>query len=183
MESESFRLLVRPQEIVHRIIWMAFVGAVLMYVFVVYMLLGRAASGGGSVQSNPLTIPFVILSVLGAVLGPFMPRVMLPDSRLRQLLNRPSDQQATAGISADEQRLLALLPNFYTGFIVRLAFNESIALYGFMLALFSKSAIVILPFAIVSVALNLMVPLPLDSMRQRTSSLGLQEGVMPTRPQ
>ena len=157
---------------VQRIIWMAFVAAVLMYVVVAYLLVGQGGSGAG--RLHPLTIPFVVLSVLGAVLAPYMPGILLPDSRLRQMLDRQSDAQATDRFSADERRLLALFPNFYVGFIVRLAFNETIGLYGFMLALFSKSFVVILPFAIVSVALNLMVPLPLDSMMRRLTNLGLQ---------
>ena len=176
MASERFRELVRPQEMVHRIIWMAFIAAVPMYVCVIYMLLGRGVGGGGAFAANPLTIPLVILSVLSAGLAPYMPRILLPDSRLRELFNRPADQKATSGISADEQRLLAMLPNLFVGFLVRLAFNESIALYGFVLAILSKSFIEILPFAIVSFALNWMVPLPLDSVRQRIASLGLQEG-------
>ncbi len=182
IESESFRSLVKPQATVHRIIRLLFIAAVPMYVCMAYVVLAQNTPGVRAPSSNPLTIPFVILSVLGAVLAPYMPRVLLPDSRLRQLLNRPPDQQVTSGISPDEQRMLALLPNFFAVFLVRLAFNESIALYGFMLALFSKSFVEILPFAIVSVALNLMVPLPLDSMRQRTAGLGLQEVGMPTQP-
>jgi hypothetical protein len=182
MESEAFRAEVKPQEIVHRIIWIAFVGVIPMYVCAAYLLLGRAATGDRLLPSQPLTIPFVILSVLGAGLAPYMPRIVLPEARIRQLLSGASGSQARAGISADEYSLLVLLPNFFVGFIVRLAFNESIALYGFVLALLSKSFSAILPFAIVSFALNLMVPMPLNSVRQRLAGLDLQQGGIPTHP-
>ena len=183
MESETFRAEVRPIATVHRIVWVAFVGAVPLYMIVAYVQIDRAAPGGGApLLSNPLTIPLVVISVLAAALAPYMPRILSPDRRIRQMVDRQLDPQATARLSADEQRLLGLLPNFYVGFIVRLAFNESIALYGLVLAFFSKSFVAVLPFAIVSIALNLMVPLPLDSMRQRIAGLGPQAGGMPTRP-
>jgi hypothetical protein len=124
----------------------------------------------------------VVIAVMAAVLAPIMPRILLPDSRLRQMLDRQSDARATDRLSADEQRMLGLFPDFFVGFMVRLAFNESIALYGLVWAVLSKSFIPILPFAIVSFALLLMVPLPLDSMRRRTASLGLQPGDIPTQP-
>jgi hypothetical protein len=174
MQSETFRALVKPMETVHRIIRLAFIAAVPMYVCVAYALFAQSAPGVGPLLSNPLTIPLVTISVLTAVLAPYMPGLRLPEARLRQLLNQQPDTQ--------EQRLLALVPSFYVGFIVRLAFNESIALYGFVLAFISRSFVAVLPFAIVSLALNLIVPLPVDSMLRRTASLGLQEGGMPTQP-
>ncbi len=85
-------------------------------------------------------------------------------------------------ISPDEQRLLALVPYFFVGFIVRLAFNESIALYGFVLAFFSRSFVAILPFAMISLILNWTVPFPLDSALDRAASLGLKLGDIPAQP-
>lgn len=195
MPSENFRALIKPIATVQRVIWLAFLGAVLMYVYVAYSLFAQKASGGEPLLSNPLTIPFVILSLLAAALAPYVPP--LPDSRLRQLIDQPPeaiardprtgivDEDRLARIrtlSSDEQRLLALVRALFVGFVVRLAFNESIALYGLVLAFISKSFVAVLPFAIVSFVLNLMVPSPLESALKRAESLGLQLADMPTQP-
>ena len=71
-----------------------------------------------------------------------------------------------------EQQLLGVVLALFVGFIVRLAFNESIALFGLELAVLSRSFVGILPFAIVSFVLNWIVPLPLDEALKRTASVG-----------
>jgi hypothetical protein len=197
MQSENFRALIEPIATVHRIIWLAFLGAVLAYVGVAYDLFDKNASGGAPLLSNPLTIPFVIISLLCAVLAPYVPRSLLPDSRLRQLIDQPPeviardprtgivDEERLAKIrtlSSDERRLLVLVRTLFVGFIVRLAFNESISLYGMVLAFISRSFVAVLPFAIVSFVLNLMVPSPLDEALKRAESLGLQLSEVPTQP-
>jgi hypothetical protein len=195
MLSDTFRSLNQPMETACRLVWLAFVAAVPIYVCVVFVLNQTAPSA----TPPPLTVPMVVISLLSAVLAPYMPRLLLPDSRLRDLLNRPPDPEAMArnpwtgkvneerlakikSMSPDEQRMLALVPNFYVGFIVRLAFNESIALYGLVLAILSRSLVALLPFAIVSLLLNLIVPLPLDSALKRAASLGFPVGDVPTQP-
>jgi len=89
MPSENLRALIKPIATVHRVIWLAFLGAVLVYVYVAYSLFAQKASGGEPLLSNPLTIPFVILSFLAAALAPYVPP--LPDSRLRQLIDQPPE--------------------------------------------------------------------------------------------
>ncbi len=174
IQSETFRSLVKPMETVHRVIWLVYIATVPIYVCLAYVFFARTAPGATRPEGISFTIPVVILALLTAVLAPYVPRQLLSDSRLRQVLNRPTDPKAT--ISPDEQRLLALVPMFFVGFIIRLAFNEAVALYGLVLAFGSHSFVVILPFAIASLALNLMVPFPLDSALARAASLGLQPG-------
>ncbi|HVA40049.1 MAG TPA: hypothetical protein VNF49_05255, partial [Candidatus Binataceae bacterium] len=65
-----------------------------------------------------------------------------------------------------------LVPAFLVPFIVRLAFNESIVLYGLVLAQFSRSFLTILPFALVALALDLTVSPKLDSSFARAANLG-----------
>ena len=116
-------------------------------------------------------ISIVALSLVTAALAPYAPGRLVPDSRLRQLLDREPDPAAI--ISPDEQRLLALVRYLFVPFIIRLAFNESIALYGLVLAFTTKSFVAVLPFAVASFALIWMVPLPLDSAMSRAASLGI----------
>ena len=175
IQSEAFRNRIKKIGTVPRVIWLAYIGAVPLYLCVAYMLFGARAG-----ISNPLTIPFVIICLLTAALAPYMPRQLLPDSRLRELLNRQYPPDAT--LSLEEQRLLAIVSVFFVPFIVRLAFNESIALYGLVLAFSSRSVAVLVPFAIASLILNLMVPYPLQMALKRIASLGLQAGAVPTQP-
>jgi hypothetical protein len=176
MPPENFRPLIRPMETVHRIIWLAYIAAVPVAVCVVYVLLGRTAPRFPPPPLIALAIPLAIISLVSAVLAPYVSNLLLPESRLRELINR----QPVA--TPDEQRLGAIAPNFFVAFIVRLAFNESIVMYGLVLAFISRTFIAILPFAIVSLALNLTLPFPLDLARQRAASLGLLQEEVPTQP-
>ncbi|MGA9724505.1 MAG: hypothetical protein WBQ86_18740 [Candidatus Binatus sp.] len=179
MQSDTFRSRVKRTETAHRVIWLAFIAAVPVYVAVATGSLVRLPSVRHPAPIS-FTISIVILSLLTAVLAPFVSSLLLPDSRLRQLLNRQPDPQAS--ISPDEQRLLAIFPACFPGFLVRLALNEAIALYGLVLAVISRSFVAVLPFALVSFALNWMVPLPLDEALKRMASFGVKQGSMPTRP-
>ena len=180
MQSENFRAMIKPITTVNRLIWIAFVAAVPFYVCVAYLTIDRSASGAMPGPPLSFKIYIVALSLLAAVLAPYVPRRLLRYSRLRQLLDREPDPSST--ISPDEQRLLALVRYLFVGFIIRLAFNESIALYGLVLAFTTKSFAAALPFAVVSFVLVWKVPLPLDEALKRTASIGVEQGVIPTRP-
>jgi len=149
MYSETFLSLVMPLETIRRVIWIAFLGTILAYVGVAYAFFGQTGAGVEALRSNTLTIPLVILSLLAAVLAPIMPRLIASDSRLRELINRSPEALATDPrtgavfenrlakiklLSEGERRLFALVNSGFVGFVVRLAFNESIALYGLVLA-------------------------------------------------
>src|SRR6266436_7279175 len=161
MQSETFQSLVKPLEKICRIIWLAFLAAVVMYVGCAYALRSQIPGGVGPALSHTLTIYLVILSLVAAVLAPYLPRLLLSDSRLREIIDQPPETTARDSrtdivdedrltrirtLSPDEQQLFALVPAYFVPFVVRLAFNESIALYGLVLALVSKSFAVILPF-------------------------------------
>jgi hypothetical protein len=197
MHSETFRSLVQPLETVRQVIWIAFLATILAYVGVAYAFFGKTGSGVEGLRSSPLTIPFLILSLVTAVLAPIMPRLIASDSRLRQLINQPPEALARdprtcalfenrlaklKTLSPDEQRMFALVNSGFVGFIVRLAFNESIALYGLALAFTAKSFIAVLPFAIIGFVLNLMVPSLQGSALNRAANLGIDSGNTPIQP-
>jgi hypothetical protein len=192
MQSENFRALVKPIATVHRVIWLAFIGAVPIYVVVAYLQPGRIEQS----VTHPMPTSFTISLVMLSLLAPYMPRLLLPDSRLRQIIDQPQETLARdprTGIvdedrltrirtlSPDERRLFALVVAHFVPFLVRLAFNESIALFGLVLSLLSRSFVAVLPFAIVSLALNWRVPLPLDEALKRTASVGPHDE-MPIHP-
>ena len=179
MPSQNFRAMVKPMATVHRLIWIAFVAAVPFYVCVAYLTIDRSASG--AIPGPPLSfkIYIVALSLLAAVLAPYVPRRLLPDSRLRQLLDREPDPAAI--ISPDEQRLLALVRYLFLGSSYvwhSMSRSPCTALYWLSL----PSFVTALPFAVVSFVLVWKVPLPLDEALKRTASIGVEQGVIPTRP-
>lgn len=197
MHTETFRSLVEPLETIRRVIWIAFLGTIVAYVAVAYAFFGKTGAGVDAISLNPLTIFCVTLSLAMAVLAPIIPRMMASDSRLRQVIDRPPEALATdpkSGtvseqrlakikmLSVEERRLVALVSSGFVPFVVRLAFNESIALYGLVLAFNSKSFVVLLPFAVVSFVLNLMVPSLTDSALSRAASLGIASDNMPLQP-
>lgn len=197
MYSETLLSLVQPLETIRRVIWIAFLGTILLYVAVAYAFFGEAGIGFNALGLSPLTIVCVALAVAAAVLAPTMPRLIAPDSRLRQLINQTPEALATDPrtgavfenrlakirmLSADERRLYALVNAGFVPFVVRLAFNESIALYGLVLAFTAKSFVALWPFAVVSFALNLMVPSLMDSALSRAASLGIEPDNMPQQP-
>jgi hypothetical protein len=180
MQSENFRALIKPRATVHRIIWLAYIGAVPGYVVYAYLHFYLVAPSVTQPVPILFTILLVILSLVTALLAIYVPRRLVRDSKLRQLLDRPPDPKAN--ISPEEQRLLALVGYLFVGFVVRLAFDEAIALYGLVLALISGSFVTVLPYAVVSFALIWMVPLPLDEALKRIASLSVQQGGTPTQP-
>jgi uncharacterized membrane protein len=162
MQSENFRALVKPIATVHRVIWLAFIGVIPAYVVAAYVQPRRIEHSVTHPVPTSFTISLVILSLLAAVLAPYMPRLLLPDSRLRQIIDQPLETSARdprtgivdedrltriRALSPDEQRLLAVVLALFVGFVVRLAFNESIALFGLVLAFLSRSFVAVLPFA------------------------------------
>ncbi len=199
MQSETFRELIRPIEKVRRVIWLAFIATVPLYIFSEYAQLGWPATGASSLRSNPMVVSLVLISLLCALAAPWMPGFLLPDARLREFLGkRPDLEELARGgqvqavnqerlarirtLAPDEQRLLALVPRFFTGFIVRLAFNESIALYGLVLASLSRNFVAMIPFAALSLVLNLAVSPKMDSDFERVARIGTQAGPAPIEP-
>lgn len=196
MQSDTFRSLVAPMERMRWAIWLALVVPLPFFVVVAYAQFGRSEAAAPP-PSISLTIPFVILSVALAVLAPYMPGILLPNSRLRKLIEQSPEDMAREPrtgrvdedrlarikrLPADEKRLLVVVSNLFAGFIARVAFNEAIGVIGLVLAFTSRSFAALVPFAIVSLALNLMLPSLLSMVLQRAATLGLEAGYSPIQP-
>jgi hypothetical protein len=190
MQSPMFNELVQPMETVRRIIWLAFTGAIAVYIFITYVSFGWPASSLDPLLSNPLTIPLTVVSFVTAIASRWIPGLLLSDRQVRELLSRQPDPDALAaypqigridadrlakikGLPPGEQRLLSLVGPSFVPFLVRLAANESIALYGLVLGFLSQSLLPVLPFAIVAIGFQLTVPPKLDSDLERAARLRL----------
>jgi len=81
---------------------------------------------------------------------------MLAEDRLRSLLRGPFPQRPPAG-AADlepvEQRLVLIFPQYQTAMIAGCALRESIAVLGLVLTVLTGSFVMMVPWAVVAVAL------------------------------
>jgi hypothetical protein len=193
MQSPTFYELVRPMERFQRILQLGFIAAIALYILMAYVLFGWPASNLSNwdpLLKNPVTVPLAVISFLTAVASLWVPGLLLPDRQLRELSGRKPDPEAlarnprTGRVDADrlaklkvlqpmEQRLLSLPGLSFTPFLVRLALNESIALYGFVLSILSKTLLPVIPFAVVAIGLQLTVSPKLDSQFERAARLGV----------
>ena len=185
MKSPLLAELLRPAETVRRILWWAFFAAIFGYIFVLY----RKTAGVAAVPVlRPFAYGLAVLSVAMAVLSFLISGILLPESRLRNILLTDPDPEILARnpqigtadpnrlskikmLSPQERRLLSAAPAFFGVYIVRLAFCESIALYGLVLGQVSHSFPIVLPFAAAAIALMLTVSPSLDSSLERADAL------------
>ncbi len=188
MQSPTFSALIEPMARVRRIIWLAFNAATIIYVLIAYMMFGSGGSMAAIVPANPLAIPLIIIGALTALLSRRVSALIMPDRRLREIVARDPDPQSLArnqrtrridpnrlqkirSLSPHEQRLLAVASALFTPFVVRMALNESIALYGLVLSFISQSFPPVLPFAAVALALNLTVSPKLEPDLERVRNV------------
>jgi hypothetical protein len=188
MRSPALDALLRPMEVIRRVIWLAFIGTALLYVFVAYSISHGAAQSAASMLSYPLTLPLVIIAIVDAAAFPFVPRLLLPDRKFRDFITQDRDPETLARnprtgqvdqtrltrikeLSADERRQFLAASASFVPFVVQLAVAEAIVLYGLVLATVSHYWPAIVPFAIVTIALQLTISPRLDSYLERATIL------------
>lgn len=184
MISPRVRELLRPEMFTASIVWAALTASILIYGLVAYLVAGRI--------SGPTQVPDLLPLALGGVAiltgagSWLLARILLSDNRLRKAMRSEPTPEALArdprrGI-VDEERLrkiqllssserkLLLLPRLYfTSLILRLTLNESIAVYGVILALLSHSLTPMLPFAAAAIVLNLTCIPRIDPVLERAT--------------
>lgn len=186
MFSQTFRELIRRMEIVQRVIWIMFNVSILIYVAVICFFFGLPTGVAQALRSNPLSFSICVLAVLTAIASLWITDLILPKWRLRAVLARqpdpsdllrfhpayPVDPVQVARIKSlpeDEQRMLALVPLIFNASLVQLAFGNAIALYGSVLSVTSQSAMPIVPFAVLSLILNLRISPNLETWLERAA--------------
>src|SRR5262249_51550216 len=149
MVSQAFSSLVESIQRTRTIIWLALNAAIVLYVGLACFMFG-VPSTVRDAFSHSMALPFVVLAVAAAVGARVVPSMMLPQQRVDALLSREADPRElardprTGSLDSErlatiqtlpqyEQRLLAVAQASLVPFIVRLALQESIALYGLVL--------------------------------------------------
>jgi hypothetical protein len=191
MQSPAFSALAAPMEKVRRVIWLAFNAATLLYVAMAWAMFGAGRPIGAIVPDHPLAVPLIVLALLTTLFARRIGALAMPERRLREIVARDPDPQALArnpqthqidqvrlqkivSLAPHEQRLLAAVSALFVPFIVQMACNESIALYGLVLSFVTRSFPPVLPFAALALALNLNVSPKLEPSLERLRNLTFQ---------
>jgi hypothetical protein len=191
MQSPTFSALVAPMEKVRRVIWLAFNAATALYVVIAYAMFGSGRPMAAVVPDNPLAIPLIVVALLTALVSRRVAAAAMPERRLREIVARNPDPQALArnpqtrqvdqvrlqkiaSLPPHEQRLLAAVSALFVPFVVQMAFNESIALYGLVLSFLTRTFPPVLPFAALALVLNLSVSPKLEPSLERVKHLPFQ---------
>ena len=183
MSSPALRELLRPAMFVNSMLWFVLTSSIFIYAAVAFLL---AQKGPGPSDLPPaLQIALSVVAILTGLASLLAPRVLLSDDRIRQAMQPDVDPVTLArhpklGI-VEEERLLKIqtlnpaerkllqLPGLYfTPFILRLVLNESIVIYGLVIAILSHS---FGPIAAAAVVLNLTCLPRIDQLLERASRL------------
>jgi fatty acid desaturase len=196
MESPTLSAMVAPMVSVKWLIWAAFNVATILYVAVAYLMFGRAGSMGSMVPPGPQPLAMFVLAAITAIASRRIPKWVMPDRRLHEILTRDPDPESLARnaqtgqvnaqrlqkiktLAPAEQRLLAASSSLFAPFVVQLAFGEAIALYGLVLSFWSHAFLPVLPFAAIALLLNLPLSPKLAPELERLRKLFYQPS--PTR--
>jgi len=164
-------------ETARRMVWIALNVAIVLCAVVACLMFGVPSSLAGAF-SHPLTLPLAAAAFAAAIAAQRIPSSLRARQRLaeapdlRALERNPttgapdeSRTRALAALSQHERRLLAAAQASFVPFIVQLALQESIALFGLVLSILSASAAPVIPFATGALLLNLRVSPKLDLSR------------------
>ena len=186
MESPIFRELTTQKLLIQKIIWAALTGSILVYGGVAYALpeLGEAIDGG----AQDISIFFVALAIASGVGSLFLRKFLFSDEGIKRQLEKPIDPKQLStdrqtgqlneeklnkieSLNEFEQKLLSLLNWYFVPNLVCWGLNESIAIYGLVLAIFEGSPNTLLPFAGAALLLNFTMFPKFDSIVGKARNL------------
>jgi len=173
MQSEAFNSLVAPLQRIRNILWMAFSAAIVLYGGIVYFMFG-VRSSFQEAFAHPLALPLALVAIGAAVAARWLPGRIFSEQQAREVLAKDPDPAELArdsstgnvdenrlakirALSDGERRLLTLAQYSVTPFIIQLALQEAIAVFGLVLGFEAQSVLAFIPFGLVALAMNLTV--------------------------
>jgi hypothetical protein len=186
MRSPALDTLLRPIERTRRILWIVCFIATLDFIH---------AASWTEWRSHPIPFPsteaqtaaIVALAVGEVALFWLVPRLLLPDRRLRTIISQgPAAEslarnwrgrigqrrlEAAMALSTSERRQYLAARASTFPFISQLAFAVSVTIFGFMIVTSGRPWLLILPFAIVTIVLLLTLSPKVDSSLERAPRL------------
>ena len=185
IDPGSLNKVLRPRTFTLRILWSAMVMTILFFVLVSYFITSQNQTEPVPIQ-NELRMVFYAIAVLAPIAAYFLRRRMLSSERLQPVMRMKVDMRAMATDSetgvTDEARLaelkrlnplelkaLSLSGRYFTAILLSLALHEVVALCGMMLSMLEQSFEAILPFAAVTIVLDLMIYPRLDKFIEQNA--------------
>jgi hypothetical protein len=151
----------RNSRVAH-ILWFALMASVAIYGGVVFLLASQAGEAATTLPLPPLV--FAALAAANAATGIVMYRQFTSPDRIRARLQQPpaqhsgENQAQLQALSAEERRLASVPALVLTASIIRWALFESVAIFGLVQAITSRSFEVFLPYGLAAIALQAMTP-------------------------
>ncbi len=153
-----------------RIIAVAMIVSVGMYVAIAWFLSIQPEAGPPPVGPPPLRLPLAVAGIVVSLAAVGYRFALFTDERIESRLRGPIDLTRAAldpktlktdpalleslqTMSEAEQRTISFLAWYVTPYILQLALGESVVLLGLVLAMVSKNPFEMLPFAVISVFL------------------------------
>ena len=183
MISPALRDALQPAERTCRILWLVLTLSMGLYVGVAFVV----AQAGGQGAGIPFFAPALgAVAAATACVSIFAPRFLLSDERLRAAMAgeaarpalslpfappAPERARLAEALGPEERRLLAVAELHFTPFVLQLALNEAIVIYGLVLALLERDFEAILPFAAAGVVLNVLARPRLGALVERAARL------------
>jgi hypothetical protein len=176
MLSDTLKELLRPLEIVPRIIWAAFTLSMLIYVCIVYYM-AWAGQLSSLVNADVAKVLLTVCPVVAAVLVcvsflvrrlPFSGRLVKarlaspielschftnPHTRLINEHKRAKIES----LSHTEQKLLQVSTMCFPPTLLSMVLNEAIVILGLLLAILTGTTTAIVPYAVIGITLNVVM--------------------------
>ena len=135
------------------IVWFALLATVGIYVVIGYVL--SAQREGASELTDSVLMVLGAMAVGSAALSFYLPKLLLANQDVRERIARVG-RAAEAAPAEREARLEELAKVYFTPWVVGAALAESVAIFGLVAAFLSGSGDLMLPFALVSLAILLV---------------------------
>jgi uncharacterized membrane protein len=153
-----------------RVIWVAYTLLIPLFVGVLFLMMGLGDRANWSAVSTQLSLGVGVLVVFAAIL---YQRRTVSESKLRELLAHEADidemsrdsehgvvdedrKADLARLSPEELRVVSALKGLQVSFLLTLGINEVVALVGFLVAYLLGDFVLVVPFAIAAVVLNVV---------------------------
>lgn len=172
MPSETLKQVLKPRILVMNILWFALTLSILFYVFLAYFL----NSNGQPAQPFENSLKMALYLIAGSIgaLSMLLRSRSLSEGRIYDKLKEEVDPQALATDSETgkinqerlkiiktltplETKVVGLSGMYFTTMLISLAMNESVALFGMLLAILERRPEPIIPFAVAGIILNLII--------------------------
>jgi hypothetical protein len=182
----DFEAVLKPKSNISKMIWVALTFTHLLLIFMAYFLTSQIAEP----KHIEPTIVYALAAVAlvdGLISFFVIPNLFLSETKIKDALSTEVNIKTLATdsetgqldtnilskyekLSSSERKLLKLSMIYFTVLVLRLALNEAVTLFGFVLAFLSGKFVMLLPFAAVGIMLNFSIFPNLERFMEETKN-------------